>query len=221
MLGVSLVAGIIIVFQGRLIQLTKEEYSTVLTGSGFMMYEFKQVTGLKLEGFSNKEIREKVIDENLFQYQKTSSLRRALPYLLRRIDILDDELRRMVLNEEIRVGKAVNFYSIIKTNRLFFEFMTEVILERLQEQRSILEKKDVNVFFINKEEQSEFINSLSETTKRKLQNVFLNILIEAGMLKDLKTRELRRLLIDEQLKYHLIRIGDAQYLQAMGEDEGL
>ncbi len=37
------------------------------------------------------------------------------------------------------------------------------------------------------------------------------------MLRTRKGKELDRLIIDEQIKNHLTRIGDARYIRAMGE----
>ena len=184
------------------------------------MYEFKQLVKLQLDGFTNEEIKKKVVDENYLQYKKTTSISRAFPYLLQRVDALDDELKRMVIEEDLQVAKVINFYSIMKTNRLFYEFMDEVVEELLQHPDSILEKKDVNVFFTNKAEQSEFIRNLAESTTKRLQSAFLKVLLEVGILSDLRTRQVNRLFIDEHLKDHLIQIGDTKYLKAMGEYEG-
>lgn len=192
-------------------------YSSVLTGAGFMMYETKQVCSLKLAGLSDQEVRTKIVDENIFQYKKTSSIKRALPVILQRVNALDDELKKMVVEEPFDVGKVINLYSIMKMDRLFFEFMDEVIKERLIHHENMLERKDVNVFFSEKGEQSDFIGNLAESTVAKLKQVFQKILLEVGMLKDLRSRELQRLFIDEHVQAHLKRIGDGHYIKAMGE----
>lgn len=204
---------------GRLIELINKKYSTELTGSGFMMYEFKQILKLKLNGLSSDGIKEKVFEENIFQYKKKTSIKRAFPYLLKRVEVLDDELIRMAIDGDIRVAKTINLYSIMKTNQLFYEFMDEVVKELIKQPESVLEKRVVNVFFSNKAEQSEFIRNLAESTTKRLQSAFVNVLLEVGILTDLKSREIRRLIIDEQLKNHLIQIGDIKYLEAMGEYE--
>lgn len=37
------------------------EYSATLTGASFLLYEFKQVVGLKIQGLDEQEIRERVL----------------------------------------------------------------------------------------------------------------------------------------------------------------
>ncbi|WP_027093445.1 DUF1819 family protein [Cohnella thermotolerans] len=193
------------------------EYSATLTGASFMFYEFKQVVSLKTQGLGDSEIKEKVLTENLFQYQVKTSLKRSLPSVLRRVGVLDDTLRKMVLEESLETGKIINLYAIMKTDRLFFEFMNEVIREKLETDNYLFEKKDLNLYFTSKAEQDAGVAGWTEQTVNKLKQVFVKILYEAGILKDKKTGELNQLLIDEQLKRHFINIGDIAYVKAMGE----
>ncbi|OEH85982.1 hypothetical protein BHU72_14975 [Desulfuribacillus stibiiarsenatis] len=192
-------------------------YSANLTGAAFLFYEFKQVIRLKQEGLNDKEIKDKIVTENVFQYEKTSSLQRMIPTLLRRTEVIDDTLRTMVLEDSMEVGKVINLYAIMKTDRLYYEFMDEVIKEKLHANDHILEKKDINAYFTHKAEQDEKVASWTDKTNNKLKQVFIKILLETGILKDKRTWELNRMLIDEQVKEHLRHIGDEQYISAMGE----
>ena len=45
----------------------------------------------------------------------------------------------------------------------------------------------------------------------------MQVLFESGMLRDRRSKELNRLIIDEQIKNHLTHIGDTKYVRAMGE----
>lgn len=87
-----------------------------------------------------------MIEENIFQHNKISSLKRGLPSILKRTNVLDDTLRTFVLEEPLEVGKVINLYAIMKTDRLFFEFMDEVVQDKLETNNYILEKKDLNAF---------------------------------------------------------------------------
>lgn len=193
------------------------EYSSVLTGASFMLYEFKQVVKLKELGLSDQDIRQKVITENLFQYEKTSSLKRGLPSILRRANALDETLRKFVIEESVEFGKVINLYAIMKTDRLFFEFMMETITEKLHANDNTFDKKDLNSFFTVKAEQDGKIAGWTDATIRKLKQVYVKILLETGFLTDKQSGELNRIIIDEQIKNHLKHIGDAKYLRAMGE----
>ncbi|MFS0555064.1 DUF1819 family protein [Brevibacillus sp. 179-C9.3 HS] len=195
----------------------QQEYSATLTGAAFMLYEFKKVLTLKNVGMSDHEIRKTILEENSFQYQKNSSLKRSLPSLLRRAHVLDEFLTKMVLEESLQSGKIINLYAIMKTDRLFFEFMNEVIREKFETNNYLLEKKDLNLYFTSKAEQDAGVASWTEQTVNKLKQVILRILEESGVLKDKKTGELSRLLMDDQLKGRMIQSGEVIYIRAMGE----
>lgn len=195
----------------------EQKYSAQLTGAAFNFFEFKQVVNLKMAGYTDKEIREKVLNENLFQHPKTTSVKRVLPSIIKRVNVLDDVLLQLVKTEPIDTGKMINLYTIMKTDRLFFEFMDEVIREKFESNNYLLEKKDVNSFFTEKGEQHEVIANWTENTVNKLKQVFTKILLETGILKDKKTWELLRPFIDGKLKEHLLYIGEREYLRAIGE----
>src|SRR5699024_11285283 len=123
----------------------------------------------------------------------------ALPILL------DETLLQMIVEADIQTAKVVNFYAIMKSDALFNEFMMEVVQEKLKENGNTLDKKDVNVFFRHKAEQSDFIQQLAESSANRLKSQFIRLLIEVGLMKSRKTGVLERIFIDEQV----IEIGRA------------
>jgi hypothetical protein len=193
------------------------EYSSTLTGASFLYYELKQVVGLKVQGVNDSEVKVRAFNENLFQYKVKRSLKRTLPSVLRRAGILDETLCQMMLEQPLETGKIINLYAIMKTDRLFFEFMNEVIREKLESHNYLFEKKDLNGYMASKAEQDARIAGWSEQNVSRLMQGYIKVLLEVGLLKDKKTGELSKLLIDEELKRHLIQIGDIAYVRVMGE----
>jgi len=195
---------------------TDLEYSSSLNGASFLLFELKQVVKLKESGLTDQEVREKVKNENLFQFTNKGRINRALPSVMKRAGVLDEQLFSMLREGSLETGKAINLYSIMKTDVLFFEFMSEVIGEKLQNNDYYIEKKDLNLFMTSKAEQSSKVASWSDINQEKLKRAYMQVLFESGMLKNRKSGELNRLILDEQLKTYLIHIGDAKYVQAMG-----
>ncbi|QSO48380.1 DUF1819 family protein [Alicyclobacillus mengziensis] len=195
----------------------RSEYSCTLTGASFLFFELKQVLHLKEQGLQDSEIKEQIRAENLFGYKVKSSIKRSLPSVLRRINALDDTLRQMVLEKPVETGKIINLYAIMKTDRLFFEFMSEVVREKLERNDYHLERKDVNVFMTSKAEQDDTVAAWTEMTVDRLKQAYVKVLFDAGIVRDRKTGELSRILMDVELKRHLVSIGDKAYVKAMGE----
>lgn len=136
---------------------------------------------------------------------------------MRRAGVLDEALCHMVLEHSLESGKIINLYAIMKTDRLFFEFMTEVIQEKFNADNYLLEKKDLNLYIASKAEQNAGVAAWTEQTITRLKQVYVKVIHDSGLLKDKKSGELSRPMMDEQLKQHLIQIGDIAYVRAMGE----
>lgn len=71
--------------------------------------------------------------------------------------------------------------AIMKTNRLFLEFIEEVYLEKVQLGEQELESKDLRIFFNNKIEQSPKVAGWQESTVKKSRNRGRN----CGITRDL------------------------------------
>lgn len=194
--------------------MTDKVYSTSLTGAGFRYFEFKLLVKLIEDGLTDDEIRDKVFEENLFQ-QKASSTTRSFPYILKRARALDDQLRQYVLNEPSQVIKQINFYAIMKTDLLFYEFMEEVIKDKLQNNDLIYEKKDINIFFNEKADHNEKLANWSESTLKRLKSSYNRLLLEVGYLTKLSSTDLVPVQLDDLLRDYLVKIGDAKYVEVM------
>lgn len=193
------------------------EYSSSLNGASFLLFELKQVVKLKQQGLGKGEIRKKVKEENIFQFNNQGRINRALPSVMKRAEVIDETLAALLLEGSIETGRTLNLYAIMKTDLLFFEFMDEVIGEKLHNNDYLIEKKDINLFFSSKAEQSEKVASWSDINIEKLKRAYLQVLYEGGILRNRKSKELNKLIIDEPIKNYLTQIGDSRYVHAMGE----
>lgn len=195
----------------------KLEYSSSLNGASYLFFELKQVLKLRQLGLSDKEIRKKVVEENTFQFENKGRINRSLPSVLRRAGVIDDTLSSLIIEGPIETGKVLNLYAIMKTDLLFYEFMEEVVGEKLHNNDYLIEKKDINLFFTAKAEQSKKVAGWSDKNIEKLKRAYMQVLYESGMLRTRRGKELNRLIIDEQIRNHLIHIGNVRYIHAMGE----
>ncbi|CDM68441.1 hypothetical protein CM240_1277 [Clostridium bornimense] len=193
------------------------KYSASLTSDAFLYFELKQVLKLKKDGIADKDLRKIILEKNIFEYKSAKGGSRVISTVIKRANVLDDTLREMVLTDPINTGKIINLYTIMKTSRIFYEFMDEVIREKLEKNIGFIEKKDINIFFTEKAEQNEIVENWSETTVTKLKQVIFKILFEVGIIEDKISGKLNRLFIEPELRDYLMSQGDKKYLKAMGE----
>lgn len=191
-------------------------YTSILKSRPFLYLELKKAAGLILQGFSIQEIKEKSIEENLFALNTESRKREIASAIKKRIDILDEFLINKIVYGSLQTSKQIALYSILKTDRLFFEFMKEVFSEKIVLRDFYITEKDFNMFFSRKVEQSEQIAGWTDYTFYKLKQVYKRVLSEAGFIKKSKKEiEIIPQIIEEDVKAHLQSIGDTAYLEVM------
>lgn len=191
------------------------EYSAIMTGEPYLLFEFRQVAKLRLMGLSNIEIRERVRQENLFQYKTNKSVDRTLTAVLRRLDILDDTLVALCVEGSLGTSRLVTLYGVAKTNLLFFEFLEEVFREKWLLGNELLTMKDLRIFFASKQQQSEKVASWSDKTVAKLSQVYLRTLQEAGLVT--LDQPVMPPLVERSLKEHLVAMSEYRFLAIISE----
>lgn len=194
----------------------KLKYSANITGEPFLFYEIRQVAKLMLIGMSDQEIIYEVNKNNLFQYATEKSIAKRLRATINRAHKLDETMLQYLSEKPSETAKIINLYTIMKSNRLVYDFIVEVVGEKLESNYLHLEKKDINEFFLTKREQHEDIARWKDDTIKKLKQVILRILMEAGILDEKDKTSLRRPVIDPDTIRHLNEIGEVGILKAMG-----
>lgn len=194
------------------------KYKSTIKSRPFLFLETKKVSILVTQGFKEFEIKEKALVENIFQVDTEARKREIASTIINRINVLDHYLIEFISKGPLEAAKLVVLYSIMKTDRLFFEFMNEVYYEKLLLKETQLTDKDFHFFFQSKMEQDETVASWNDYTFYKLKQVYIRVLYEAGLLKDKKVRELIQPLMNYDLMEHFMGKDDRIYLNIlMGE----
>ena len=191
-------------------------YSAGLMSQSFWFIEFKKVIKLISEGKSEDEIKKMCIEENLFGAAKEYRAKRMYGYIWNRVKKLDKTLMELFLNSDLATQKIINLVAIIRSDRLFFEFVFDVYREKNIIGTQVLEDTDANIFFKNKEIQSEDIAAWKDTTKRKLRQVYFNYLIDANLLTVVdKKKIITPPILDIALERYLEACGDSAIIKAI------
>lgn len=191
-------------------------YSAGLMSQSFWFIETKKVIKLIHDGKSEEEIKKICIEENLFGAAKEYRAKRIYGYIWNRIKKLDSTLLEFFNDADLATQKIINLIAILRSDRLFFEFVFEVYREKNIIGTQVLEDADVNIFFKNKEIQSEDIAAWKDTTKRKLRQVYFNYLTDANLLTVVdKKRTITPPILDIALERYLEACGDGAIVKAI------
>ena len=192
------------------------EYRSTIKARSYLYLELKKAANLYLQGFTLDDIRKKALDENIFSLNSENRIKEIASTILKRLGALDEILLIKLTKGDLEMSKQIALYAILKTDRLFFEFMQEVYREKYFIKDYLITDKDFAIFFNRKAEQSLQVAGWKDYTLYKLKQVYKRILTEAGFVnKKNKDIEITRPLIEQELANHLRQKGDNIYLQAM------
>ena len=194
-----------------------EEYKASLTGEPFLYNETKTIGKYLLDGENSLQLRKRNVKENLIQYKQPKSISRVNSAILKRLTILDKKQLNFLVNEELQQSKYMLIYSIMKTDNIVKDFIREVYYDKLLMNDTTIQQYEVEKWFNNKCDISEFLNSRSESTKYKLKQVLMQIMNASGLVKREKnTFYINRPLLSDEFIKLLSDAGDYEFAKTIG-----
>jgi Tfp pilus assembly protein PilZ len=194
-----------------------KEYVGSLTGEPFMIHENKIIADLLLKNNTIEIIKKAVVTENLLGYKTVKSVQKRANAIIKRISNLDQFLLNKIANDLSGDGKLVVLYSIYLSDRLFHEFMDEVMKEKFLIRDFSFDKKIIQKFISDKSDSDIKLQEFTKETKAKLANVIFNILEEAGLLIETeKDFKLKNQFVSSELRNYLENKGEIKFLKSIG-----
>ena len=159
------------------------EYSVSATKQLFWFVETRETARL-LANHSWEEVRQIVIDDNVYQQKSQDRLKNEFGYIKKRLEALPEDLRHMLIMSDINTGKLVAFVGCMASDRLLFDLMYEMYRKKLYLGEEHVTDADLNIFFKDKQDQNDKVAAITDGSIKKLKQVYSRYLIEAGLLSD-------------------------------------
>ena len=161
--------------------------SAQITREQFLFYEMRTTARLMCEGHNDEEIINRIVKDNLFQYPTEKSIRQMAKACVNRLKAMEDEdLIDAIASQSSEIAKQICMYAMMKQNRLVWDFMITVIGEKYRMQNFSFSQMDVNVFFMQLQEQDDYVAGWSETTVKKIRQILIRVLAENEYLDNIK-----------------------------------
>ena len=177
------------------------KYNGSLTREQFLFYEMRTTARLMVEGLSDKEIIERIASENLFQYPTEREITKMAGVCMKRLHALqNDMLVRTIASGVLDDAKQVCLYAMMRYNRLVWDFMIILIGNKYKQQDLTFSKLDMNVFFMNLQEQNDVVAGWSDSTIKKIKQVLVRVLVENEYLDNPRSVQLNPVLISPVLE---------------------
>lgn len=186
-----------------------------ITREQFLFYEMRTTAKLINEGLDEKELIEKIVDDNLFQYPTEKSVKAMAKTCTKRLKILNNkELVEAIAMQYTDTAKQICLYAMMKQYRLVWDFMINVIGEKYRLKDYSFGQMDVNIFLIQLQEQNDYVAGWSDATIKRIRQVLIRILIENGYLDDNKADHINSIWIDPILENAIKNKGEVRALTA-------
>lgn len=169
----------------------RKEYSAGAVKHSFWFMEFRSEVKLLSDGKSFEEIRELCGNENIFAASTPGRAAQIFHTVSSRIKAMGESFYPMFLKGDVSTQKMFNLAAIMADDTLFFDFVYEVIREKMIIGSNEYKPGDLNIFFHDKQLQSKKAAGWTNATIARLGKSYQSFLYEAGITD--KGRDVRKI----------------------------
>ena len=168
-------------------------------------YEFS-LTGSSLRVNEMILFATKYINEGLLEFKsdKGTTNKRMVSEFKKRIDNLTVNQQELLLNSNFSNQKQLAFLSACKTYSLLRDFVIEVVREKYLIMDYNLTETDYISFIRRKEINHDELANLTDQTQAKVKQVIFKILEQAGIINNVRDKEIQLQLLGESTKKSII-----------------
>lgn len=193
----------------------RKEYSASAVKISFWFVEFRKVVQLLDEGKSMDEVKRLALNENLFAAPTSLRANQIYNTVSGRVKVLNESFIPVFMAGDLATQKMIALVAAMAYDTLFFDFVYEVIREKLMLGSNELLDLDVRVFFKNKQ-QSEKVAGWTDATLVRLGRCYKTMLYEAGVIdKGKSARKIFRPILDPALTRWLEENNMGAYIKAL------
>ena len=194
----------------------KKRYSASAVKVSFWFAEFRKVMQMLGRGYGMSEIKERNLRENIFSASTPLRAKQIFQTVSGRVLALDADICALFLSSDLATQKLIALVAVMAYDELFFDFVYEVVREKMIMGNDQLTDSDIRVFFKEKQEQDESVARWTDATFVRLARCYKTMLYEAGVInKDVGARKIIPPIVDPQLQGWLEDHGMTRYAKAL------
>lgn len=160
----------------------KSPYTAAITGGGFLLEETVVLLPLLMSDNCEELLDDEKENNRLLHINAETSRKKAVLEIKRRYMSMPmsfwDEFKNMNENDKI----TALFLVILKTYKILFDFHVNVTMKKWNSIYKIIKLDDLLLEFNEISARDEFVDSWSESTKKKVAGSYLTILRKVEML---------------------------------------
>lgn len=188
------------------------DYSLSFTAASLALYETEKLALLYIEYNDWEKIQNLVIEDNILQKGTLSTRKREFVELKKRVKSLTEEELYYFQDATSTDIKYLTLLGCFKSYRLIFDFVSEVVRNKLLLFDYQILNSDYESFIESKALLYDNLNTISENTQKKIKQVMFKILEQSDIIDNIKTKNIQKPYLSEDL-LKLIINDDPKYLR--------
>lgn len=184
----------------------RRPYSAGAVKFSFWFMEFRKTVQLLADGKTYADIKKMNEEKNIYAAATKARAQTIYSTVTARIKMLDSSFYALFLSGDLTTQKMFALVAALAHDTLFFDFVYEVVREKVILGTNELTDADIRIFFKNKQAQSEKVAAFQDYTLHRLGSCYKTQLMEAGVLDDKRTSNKRKILkpiLDIELEHWL------------------
>jgi len=165
-------------------------YNAEISAGSLMSAESRRIASLLLSGPSEAAWQHAIEVDNILQKKTQATARRQARLIRRRLDTLDSVAWKDIAERESEVAVQLLLAAAVKHSQLLGEFMRTVYAHRQRRLEPALAPVDWHDFLAECAHRDPAVAGWSESTRAKLFQVIVRILVEAKYLENARTMKL-------------------------------
>lgn len=158
----------------------KKEYSAGAVKFAFWFMEFRQMIGLLHDGNTFDDIKTMNEEDNIFAISTPTRRKQMFNTVSARIKALGDSIYPVFMSCDLTNQKMICLAAAMAHDTLFFEFVYEVIRNKIKTGENQFSDADLRVFFNDKQMQDEKAATWTEATLTRLGRTYKAQLHDSG-----------------------------------------
>jgi hypothetical protein len=158
-------------------------YSSYIKDMPYLYHETRKAAKLIVRGETPESVVRLSVESNIFQLDKEIRRLKLAQRIALRLSAISNAVVELIANgqdENVRLGV---FYSIIKTDLLFFEFMRDIYSDKVHIGQTVISDSEITTFLACKTNESEHMQKWTSNNIVRVKNTYKKILREAGLVK--------------------------------------
>ena len=186
-------------------------YKANITAGSLLVSESRKIGQLLLEDVDKLGWKEAVENQNILQKRSLATANRIAALIKARLKLVKPELWSLVVHGDSRVATHAVLAAAIKHCRLLGDYLDLVVREQFRRLEDRLSLSIWDDYIIGCMQRDPLMKRFPDSTAVKARSNIHKILVEAGYLRDSRSKILQRIEIAPEVIEYL-EINDEQYV---------